>query len=139
VRRDVIARFAAALLVCLGVAALGPVSPTHAQAPAVAVDPAPGVVPALREWSPLPGAFRLGAASRIVVDASSLAGEAGRLRDDLAAVTGLSLPVVVKKGPRTGDLFLSAGGTDPELGPEGYRLVIGDQVEITAGGATGVF
>ena len=57
----------------------------------------------------------------------------------MAAVTGLSLPVVVKKGPRAGDLFLSAGGTDAALGSEGYRLVIGDRVEITAGGAPGVF
>jgi len=136
---DVVARLATMFVVCVGVAALGPVVPADAQAPAVGVDPAPGVVPALREWSPSPGAFRLGAASRIVVDASSLAGDADRLRDDLVAVTGLSLPVVVKKGPRAGDLFLSAGGTDAQLGSEGYRLVIGDRVEITAAGATGVF
>ncbi|HMG31161.1 MAG TPA: family 20 glycosylhydrolase [Jiangellaceae bacterium] len=136
VSRDAVARFATALLVCLGVATLGPVSPADAQAPA---NPPPGVVPALREWSPGLGAFQLGAASRIVVDASSLAGEAGRLRDDLAAVTGLALPVAVKQRPRAGDLFLSAGGTDAQLGSEGYRLVIGDRVEITAGGATGVF
>ena len=127
------------ILVVVGVATLGPASPADAQAPAAAVDPPPGVVPALREWSPSPGAFRLGAASRIVVDASSLAGEAGRLRDDLAAVTGLALPVAVKQRPRAGDLLLSAGGTDAQLGSEGYRLVIGDRVEITAGGATGVF
>jgi hexosaminidase len=131
----VVARSVIALLVCLGVAGLGPASTADAQAPA---DQPQGVVPALREWSAGSGAFRLGAASRIVVDASSLAGEAGRLRDDLAAVTGLSLPVVVKKAPRVGDVFLSAGGTDAELGSEGYRLVIGDRVEITAGSVTGV-
>jgi hexosaminidase len=73
-----------------------------------------------------------------VVDAASLADEAGRLRDDLAAVTGLALPVAVKRGPKAGDLFLSAGGTDAQLGSEGYRLVISDRVEITASGATGV-
>ncbi len=131
--RDVVARFAIALLFCLAVGALGPAYAAEAQAPA------PGVVPALRDWSAGPGTFRLGAASRIVVDASSLAGDAGRVRDDLAAVTGLRLPVVVKKGPRPGDLSLSAGGTDAQLGSEGYRLVIGDRVEITAGGGAGVF
>ena len=47
--------------------------------------------------------------------------------------------MAVKQRPRAGDLFLSAGGTDAQLGSEGYRLVIGDRVEITAGGATGVF
>jgi hexosaminidase len=73
-----------------------------------------------------------------VVDAASLADEAGRLRDDLAAVTGLALPVAVKRGPKAGDLFLSAGGPDAQLGSEGYRLVISDRVEITASGATGV-
>ena len=76
VRRDVVARFATALLVCVGVAALGSVSPAGAQTPAVDVDPAAGVVPALREWSPSPGTFRLGAASRIVAETSSLADDA---------------------------------------------------------------
>ena len=117
--RGAVARFATALLVCLGVAALVPGSPADAQAP----DPPPGVVPALREWSPGPGAFRLGAASRIVVDAASLAGEAKRLRDDLAAVTGLEPAGGGHgRGLRAGDLFLSAGGTDAQLGSEGYRL-----------------
>ena len=132
-------RAAAAFLVCLCVATLGYPLPSAAQVPPAAGGPPPGVVPALREWSAGSGAFRLGAASRIVVDASSLADEAVLLRDDLAAVTGFTLPVVVKQRPKHGDLFLSAGSTDAELGSEGYRLVIGDQVEISASTDTGVF
>lgn len=99
----------------------------------------PGVVPALRQWSGASGTFQLGSQSRIVVDASSLSGEGAQLRDDIAAVTGLTLPVVVKGPPGPGDVFLSASGTAAQLGSEGYRLAIGDQVDITANADAGVF
>jgi hypothetical protein len=99
----------------------------------------PGVVPALREWSAGSGAFRLGAASRIVVDTSSLVDEADQLRDDLVAVTGITPRVVIKQRPNAGDLFLSAGVPDAQLGSEGYRLEIGDQVRILAGADAGIF
>ena len=121
-------RVCVAVVVCLAFAA-----------PASAAGSAPGVVPALREWSPSPGTFQLGASSRIVVDSSSLAGDAGRLRADLAGVTGLDLPVAVSRSARPGDLFLSAAGTDAALGSEGYRLSIGDRVQVTASAAAGVF
>jgi hypothetical protein len=98
-----------------------------------------GVVPALREWFPGSGEFRLGASSRIVVSTSSLTDEADQLRDGVAAVTGLTPRVVVKKRPKAGDLFLSAADPDAQLGSEGYRLEIGDRVEIRSGADAGVF
>ena len=129
VRRDVVARFATALLVCLGVAALGPGSPADAQAP----DPPPGVVPALREWSPGPGAFRLGAASRIVVDA----GCAGRRGAAVARRPGRGDRLQPAgggqgRGPKDGDLFLSAAAAPRRAGSEGYVLEIGDRVDHCA-------
>ena len=45
----------------------------------------PGVIPALQQWSGTSGTFQLGPQSRIIVDASSLSGEAATLRDDVAA------------------------------------------------------
>src|SRR5262245_33066617 len=68
----------------------------------------PGVVPALQQWAGASGTFQLGPQSRIVVDATTVSGEAATLHDDLAALTGLTLPVVVKAKPRPGDVFLSA-------------------------------
>jgi Glycosyl hydrolase family 20, catalytic domain/Glycosyl hydrolase family 20, domain 2/NPCBM-associated, NEW3 domain of alpha-galactosidase len=99
----------------------------------------PNVVPALREWSAGSGAFRLGAGSRIVTDSSSLADEADQLRNDLAAVTGLTPRVVMKERPESGDLFLTARAADAQLGSEGYRLEIGDRIQILAGADAGVF
>jgi hexosaminidase len=137
--RATIARLVTALLAALGVAALTPAPAALAQEPATAAAAPPVVIPALRQWSPSPGAFQLGAGSRIVVDASSLTADAMRLRDDVAAVSGLSLPVVLRRRPKAGDLLLSGGAPDAQLGSEGYRLVIGQRVEITAPSATGVF
>jgi hexosaminidase len=47
--------------------------------------------------------------------------------------------VVVEKHPNAGDLFLSAGDPDAQLGSEGYRLQVSDRVEILAGADAGVF
>src|SRR6266508_2163295 len=69
--------------------------------------PAPDVVPSIREWTGGSGSFELRPPSRIVVDSGDLAGEAQLLRDDVAAVTGLELPVATGKNPHPGDLFLS--------------------------------
>jgi hypothetical protein len=134
-----------AVCICLAVGLLGAAGPAVAQSygspPTVAQSSGspPGVVPALRQWSGTSGTFQLGPQSRIVVDASSLSGEGAQLRDDIAAVTGLTMPVVVREKPSPGDMSLSASGTDAQLGSEGYRLTIGDHVDITADADAGVF
>ena len=61
---------------------------------ASAANPAPEVVPAVREWTGGSGVFELRAGARIVVESGALGGEAEMLRDDLQAVTGLDLRVV---------------------------------------------
>ena len=111
--------------------ALVPSSSASADAP----NPAPEVVPALREWSGGLGTFELGGQSRIVVESGALAGEAEMLRDELAAVSGLDVRVVDSAPARAGDVVLAR---DDRVGREGYRLEIGDRVTI-AGGEAGLF
>lgn len=104
-----------------------------------AVNPAPGVVPAVREWSGASGVFAFGAPSRIVVSAPSLAQTATVFDKELAGAAGLTLPVVVGARAGAGDVVLSVGAGDAGLGSEGYRLSVGDSVEISANTDTGVF
>ena len=88
------------------------------------------------------GVLTLGPGSRIVVDSANktvLADEARMLSDDLADVTGSSLPVVSTPQPRAGDIFLSLQGADPALGPEGYELNVGDVAELRGTTEAGVF
>jgi hypothetical protein len=112
-------------------AALALVSP----AAAGAANPAPEVVPAIREWTGGSGSLALDDRSRIVVASRALKGDAEALRDDLEAVIGLDLRVVEQEGSRAGDIVLARSDG---LGREGYRLAVDDRVTI-AGGEAGVF
>jgi hexosaminidase len=116
---------------------------SHARSAAAgSVNQAPQVVPALREWSGGKGAVSLGGGSRIVVDSEGgggLADEAKTFSEDLAGVTGLSLPVVSASAPRNGDVFLSLRGADQDLGSEGYQLKVADATEVRGNTGTGVF
>ena len=117
---------------------VGAVAALASPASAAAKNPAPDVVPSIRDWSGGSGSFQLDAQSRIVVDAGALVGEAQMLRDDMAAVTGFKLRVVTGRHPKDGDLFLSDRGAPAALGREGYVLEIGDRV-VVRGGDAGVF
>ncbi|HEY3633373.1 MAG TPA: family 20 glycosylhydrolase, partial [Jatrophihabitantaceae bacterium] len=100
---------------------------------------APAVVPALQQWSGGPGSFRLRPGSRIVVARtdSNLAGDARTFSADVAAITGLDLPVVVSDRPHPGDFYLTRqAGTHPD---GWYRLSIDDVATIQAPTPTGVF
>jgi hypothetical protein len=101
-------------------------------------NPAPDVVPSIRDWSGGSGSFELGPRSRIVVGSAELLDDARLLRDDLVAVTGVELRVVTDEHPGNGDVFLSEHGAPSGVGPEGYLLDIGDRVDLR-GGAAGVF
>ena len=120
-----------AVAIAAALLALAPAAQASADAP----NPAPEVVPALREWSGGSGTFELSAQSRIVVESRALAGAAEMLRDDLEAVSGLDVRVVDSALARAGDVVLARGSG---LGREGYRLEIGDRVTI-AGAEAGVF
>jgi len=125
----------------LAAAAQVPAAPATPAAPAASVagNPAPQVVPSLREWSGGSGSYELTRGSRIVIDASNLRDEAELLRDDLSEVTGIAPRLVTGSTPEEGDLFLSDRGAPAELGREGYLLEIGDRVELRGGSDAGVF
>lgn len=126
----------------LGLAVLSqfPRQLVHAQG--VTPNAAPAVVPALREWSGGVGSFYLNSRSRLVLDpasAASLQGTAQVFQQDLAAETGLVLPIVVASAPAPGDFLLALTSTDTTIGNEGYLLTASDAVTIQAHTATGVF
>jgi hexosaminidase len=106
------------------------------------VNATPVVIPSLRDWHGGYGFFRLGDSARIVVnqaDAAPLAGAARAFHDDLRAVTGRDLPVATATAPRAGDFYLTLGSGDAGLGAEGYRLLVGDSVNILANASNGAF
>jgi hexosaminidase len=102
----------------------------------------PMTIPALREWSDGTGVFTLAACARIVLhdeDADALASTGALFASDLEHLTGMTLPVVTGAAPGIGDLFLSLGSTDAELGDEGYALEMADRVAINARTDAGAF
>jgi hexosaminidase len=105
-------------------------------------NPAPAVVPSLREWHSGTGTYALGSGSRITVDSTfsaQLQPTAQVFQADLTAVTQRTLRVVVADAPQSGDFFLSLGSADKGLGGEGYTLTIGAAAIIRANTTTGVF
>jgi len=99
------------------------------------VNPAPHVIPSLREWHGASGAFALTPSSRIVIDTAT----GGRLDDtarifaaDLTLVTGRALPIVADSSAGKGNFLLSLAAADPMLGDEGYALSIADAVTLRA-------
>jgi hexosaminidase len=105
---------AGALAVLLSVAA-----PAHAKPP---------TIPALREWHPAPGAFRLRTSSRVVGTGAA------------AALLGRELrrPVAAGSLAQPGDVELRLGARD-RLGTEGYRLDVGPVLRIEARARAGLF
>jgi hexosaminidase len=93
----------------------------------------PPTIPAIREWHPAPGAFRLEPFSRVVVGRGGPRGEAALLARELKR------PVVTAEPARAGDIELALGSPDRRLGREGYRLDVGATLHIEARTAAGVF
>jgi hexosaminidase len=105
-------------------------------------NPAPSVIPSLREWQGSSGSFTMSSASRIIVDPSyalQLQETAQVFQSDLFEVTGDTLPVVITGSSRPGDFFLSLRISDRVIGNEGYLFKVEDAVVITATTSTGVF
>lgn len=125
----VVAALAAALLPWQSAAAV--------EGPAAA--PPPEVLPTLRDWQGGEGEFTLTGRARIVLEGehdARTAADAGRFAGELTAKTPLARNTMA----RGGDIVLRQ---DPalkgELGAEGYRLVVGDRITVTAASPTGVF
>jgi hypothetical protein len=120
--------------------ALAGVSRVPAGATTVNTNPSPAVVPAVHEWAGDSGEFRIEPQTRIVVDQeqwSALGADARTFAADLATETGADLPVVSKRAPRAGDLFVTLGTT--RLPAQGYTLDVGQIVRISGADATGAF
>ncbi len=106
------------------------------------INPAPPVIPSLREWQGSRGFFILSSSSRITIDptyTARLNTTAQAFQSDLAAVTGHTLPIVVTISPAASDFFLTLNNADGSLGTEGYLFQVGDTVVISARTPTGVF
>src|SRR5262245_16200588 len=96
-----------AVAVALVSMVLGTAGPAAAATPSSGTNPAPAVVPALREWTGGTGVVTLNPQSRIVVGSATLADEADQLRSDIAAITGFDLRVATGTQAANGDILLS--------------------------------
>lgn len=113
---------------------------------ASAAEPLPETLPSVQVATPGSGApFTWTRRSRIVIDGrqpGQLAADARTFAADLAELLGGPVPQVVVGPPRMarpGDITLGLGNTDSRLGHEGYGMVIGPVLAITAPTTTGAF
>ncbi|MEV6527947.1 family 20 glycosylhydrolase [Longispora sp. NPDC051575] len=105
-----------------------------------AANPAPVVVPSLRQWTGGTGTWQQAASTRIVTsvaDASVLGATASRLAGELEAEGGLR-PTVATGAGDADDIVLRLGSTDTTLGEEGYALTAGTGLDISARTPAGV-
>lgn len=108
----------------------------------VAAAPEAPLIPAPQQWTPASGEFLFDSRSRLVVDSvhqAALAQAAATLSDDLLVTTGIRYSPVQAASPAPGDVFLTLGSTDAQLGTEGYLMTIGSSLRIQARTATGAF
>lgn len=103
------------------------------------VQPQPFVVPELRTWQGAEGHTAL--SGRIVVSSKSLRPVAEVLSADYAALLGRSPLQIVRGKARPGDIVLrlDSRSVSEQEREEGYRLHIGQQVEISAATARGAY
>ena len=133
------------LRVVAALAALAAFAPSTQALPGPSGSPArgerPPTIPALREWTGLPGRFVLARSGRVIARDAGVASEARVLSADLRRRTGLRLAVLVDAAvpARAGDVVLELGDPDRGLGREGYRLSVGAWVRIRARAAAGAF
>ncbi|MGM9621385.1 MAG: family 20 glycosylhydrolase [Bacteroidaceae bacterium] len=99
------------------------------------VNPKPFVVPELKEWTGAEGSTTL--SGRIMIKSSKLRDVAQTLANDYEQLTGTQLSVVTGS-VKTGDIVLAIKN-DKSLGQEGYRMNIGNSVELTASTRQGIF
>ncbi|HSV40396.1 MAG TPA: beta-N-acetylhexosaminidase [Nocardioidaceae bacterium] len=129
----------ATLLGGLAVAATGFARPAYADVAGAR----PWTAPALRQWASAAGSYQLPSIVTVVVapqDFELLGATADELAGTLGAATGRSVAVERRSSsPATGEVHLKLGAGDPELGAEGYQLMVGSAVVIRANAATGVY
>jgi hexosaminidase len=106
----------------------------------------PATLPAVQQWTagsgtgyawPSPGRILVHAA-----DAPALAADAQTFAGDLGAALNTTAPAVVFGAVTDavpGDVFLSLGSTDSQLGTEGYSLTVAPVLAVSAQAPLGVF
>ncbi len=107
-----------------------------------AVNPAPFVIPALREWKGDAGTFILKDKASLVVDptyATTLTPIANTFLSDLKTLTGATKLRVRKGVPASGDIFLTLAANDTSLGKEGYTLTVKKFITVNANEPAGAF
>ena len=103
-------------------------------------NPAPAVMPELREWKGATGTFTPTETSRIVIKDKALLDVANAFKADYKDITGRDITVVEAAEANAGDFFLALT-TDKSLGlkEEGYLMEVTDKVSVTAEDARGAF
>jgi len=104
-------------------------------------NPAPFVIPGLKEWKGGQGYFTLSAHSKIVIPAANkeqLASLSGQLQQEIKEQTGLLLDIKVGT-PGKSDIYLTLSGAEPRMGEEGYQLLIEASLQISAMDYKGLF
>ncbi|WP_276481536.1 family 20 glycosylhydrolase [Paraflavitalea pollutisoli] len=99
------------------------------------VNPAPFVIPALREWVGSNGYYQLPGQARLVVAPSSrteLLPVAKLMAEDMRVAGYVTKCTVLVGQPRAGDIYFTPLTSDSLLPAEGYRLEIGDLVTVRA-------
>ena len=103
---------------------------------------APQIIPSVSEWEGAQGEFILSANSKIVLHpsyANQLQNKAEVFQSDIFDLAAKHLPIVTNATPSEGDIFLTLGANNSELGEEGYTIDIGNSVTISANHADGTF
>jgi len=104
----------------------------------------PKTIPAMQTWTDGSGSYSFNSQSRIVLDqasASQLATTSQVFQSDLLALEGVTLPIVTgtQSSLQPGDIFLSLGATNPNIGTEGYTMTITNSIVISAAADAGAF
>jgi hexosaminidase len=105
----------------------------------------PAVVPALQVWHPSGSPFSLGSAAAIIIapgQLTALKSTAMQFAQELRTIDGGSAPGVRAGGGtdlHSGDIMLTLGSADRQLGDEGYTIRVGASITVSAPTDAGVF
>jgi hypothetical protein len=105
-------------------------------------NPAPPIMPSLREWNGATGVLTLTTNSLIIIDSkysNILSNTAATLKEDLKLVTDMDCKISALPEPRAGSLFLTLNNLDTTVSVEGYILQVQDAVTIRAATDKGIF
>jgi hypothetical protein len=101
----------------------------------------PNVVPGLQSWTEdaSGGTLTLSSSSRIVYNDPQLEDTAELFAENINELNGMELSIVQSSSPQNGDIYLHLTSGLPNIGNEGYKLTIGNRVEIWGNDVPGVF